>query len=110
MSRPASRQISVGLGARSYDVVVGGALIDEAGARIAPLLKRKRTAVVSDATVWGLHGARLTAALERAGIAVSPVIVAPGEQTKSFEGLADVTDRLLALELDRGDVIVAFGG
>src|SRR6202043_3758102 len=31
-------------------------------------------------------------------------------QTKSFEGLAEVTDRLLALELDRGDVITAFGG
>ncbi|HWF76931.1 MAG TPA: 3-dehydroquinate synthase, partial [Caulobacteraceae bacterium] len=30
--------------------------------------------------------------------------------TKSFEGLADVSDRLLALELDRGDVITAFGG
>lgn len=34
----------------------------------------------------------------------------PGEQTKSFEGLADVSDRLLALELDRGDLITAFGG
>ncbi len=105
-----SRQISVGLGARSYEVLVGPGLIDQAGAKIAPLLKRPRTAVVSDETVWGLHGARLTAALEGAGIAVSPVIVAPGEQTKSFEGLADVSDRLLALELDRGDVITAFGG
>jgi 3-dehydroquinate synthase len=105
-----TRQISVGLGARAYDVLVGPGLLDDAGARIAPLLKRKRTAVVSDETVWGLHGARLTASLEGAGIAVLPVIVAPGEQTKSFEGLADVTDRLLALELDRGDVITAFGG
>jgi 3-dehydroquinate synthase len=105
-----TRQISVGLGARSYEVLVGPGLIDQAGAKIAPLLKRKRTAVVSDETVWGLHGARLTAALESAGITVSPIVVAPGEQTKSFEGLADVTDRLLALELDRGDVITAFGG
>jgi 3-dehydroquinate synthase len=66
--------------------------------------------VVSDETVWGLHGARLTAALDRAGITALPVIVPPGEGTKSFEGLADVTDRLLALELDRGDIITAFGG
>lgn len=105
-----SRKIVVGLDQRSYEVRVGPGLIDNAGEAIAPLLKRRRTAVVSDATVWGLHGARLTAALERSGIAVSPVIVAPGEQTKSFEGLADVTDRLLALELDRGDVVTAFGG
>jgi 3-dehydroquinate synthase len=105
-----SRTIDVGLGGRSYAVRVGTGLIDGAGEAIAPLLKRRRTAVISDQTVWGLHGARLTAALERSGIAVSPIIVPPGEQTKSFEGLAEVTDRLLALELDRGDVIIAFGG
>jgi 3-dehydroquinate synthase len=105
-----SRKIEVGLGARSYEVRVGPGLIDGAGEALAPLLKRRRTAIVSDETVWGLHGARLTASLERAGIAASPVIVPPGEQTKSFEGLADVSDRLLALELDRGDVITAFGG
>src|SRR6185503_11985162 len=49
-------------------------------------------------------------ALAEAGIEALPVIVPPGEQTKSFEGLADVSDRLLALELDRGDLITAFGG
>ena len=104
------RTVAVGLGARSYEVRVGADLIDKAGDAIAPFLKRRRTAVVSDETVWGLHGARLTTALQRAGIATLPVIVAPGEQSKSFAGLAEVTDRLLALELDRGDVITAFGG
>ena len=91
-----SRSIAVGLGARAYEVVVGEGLIDEAGARLRPFLKRARTAVVSDATVWGLHGGRLTAALDREGVEALPVIVPPGEQTKSFEGLADVTDRLLS--------------
>jgi len=38
-----TRKISVGLGARSYEVVVGTGLIDGAGAAIAPLLKRRRT-------------------------------------------------------------------
>lgn len=105
-----SRTISVGLGARAYDVLVGEGLIESAGRLVAPIVKRGRTAVVSDETVWNLHGARLTAALSAAGIEALPVIVAPGEQTKSFEGLADVTDRLLALELDRGDIVTAFGG
>jgi len=105
-----SRSLPVGLGDRAYDVLVGDGLLDRTGALIAPFQKRGRTAVVSDETVWGLHGARLTAALKAAGIEALPVIVAPGEQTKSFEGLADVSDRLLALELDRGDLITAFGG
>lgn len=105
-----TRRIAVGLGDRAYEVLVGEGLLDAAGEHMAPFLKRRRTAVVSDEAVWGLHGPRLTAALTKAGIEVHPVIVPPGEQTKSFEGLADVTDRLLALELDRGDLVTAFGG
>ena len=104
------RTIPVGLGPRSYKVLVGGSLIERAGEFMGPFLKRGRTAVVSDETVWKLHGQALTQALERAGVAVSPIVVPPGEETKSFEGLADVTDRLLALELDRGDLVTAFGG
>ncbi|MBU1375708.1 MAG: 3-dehydroquinate synthase [Alphaproteobacteria bacterium] len=105
-----SRTIPVGLGDRAYDVVVGEGLLDVAGRLIAPFQKRGRTAVVSDETVWRLHGERLTASLNASGIEALPVIVAPGEQSKSFAGLADVSDRLLALELDRGDIVTAFGG
>lgn len=105
-----TRIVPVELGDRAYDVVVGPGLLAEAGQRIRPFLKRARVAIVSDETVWALHGAALTASLEASGIACPAVIVPPGEQTKSFEGLADVSDRLLALELDRGDLIVAFGG
>jgi 3-dehydroquinate synthase len=100
----------VGLGARAYDVVVGPGLIDRAGDHIAPLLKNARTALVTDSNVGEHHGERLSAALERAGIAVDVITVPAGEESKSFAGLADLSDRLLALELDRGDVIVAFGG
>ena len=105
-----TRTVPVGLGERAYDVVIGPGLLAQAGERISPLLKRKRLAVVSDSTVWRLHGAAFAASLEAAGITVFPVIVPPGEQTKSFEGLADVSDRLLSLELDRGDLVAAFGG
>ncbi|MDP3854282.1 3-dehydroquinate synthase [Phenylobacterium sp.] len=105
-----TRTVRVGLDQRAYDVVIAPGLLDEAGVRFRPLFKRARTAIVSDETVWALHGARLTAALEAAGVACHPVIVPPGEPTKSWAGLADVSDRLLALELDRGDVVTAFGG
>ena len=102
--------IPVGLGARAYDVVVGTGLIDRAGERIAPLLKRKRVAIVTDTIVGEHHGERLAAALEHAGVATDVILVPPGEETKSFEGLADLSDRLLALGLERGDMVVAFGG
>jgi 3-dehydroquinate synthase len=104
------RVLPVGLGERAYEVLVGPGLIDTAGERIAPLLKRRRTAVVADETVADLHGSRLRASLEAAGVACEFIVIPPGEGSKSFEGLASVTDRLLALALDRGDMIVAFGG
>jgi 3-dehydroquinate synthase len=105
-----TRTVAVGLGERAYEVAIGPGLLAEAGVRIAPLTRRKRLAVVSDETVWALHGPALIAALEQAGLTALPVVIPPGEQTKSFAGLADVTDRLLALELDRGDLVAAFGG
>jgi 3-dehydroquinate synthase len=105
-----TRTLPVGLGERAYDVVIGHGLIAEAGARIAPLLGRARIAVVTDTTVAGLHGEALRASLAAAGITADFIAIAPGEASKSFEGLADLSDRLLALELDRGDLIVAFGG
>ncbi len=102
--------IRVGLGARSYDVMVGRDLIDRAGVLMQPLLPRGRTTVVCDETVERLHGPRLRAALKAQGIETSWVILPPGEQTKSWDGLAELSDRLLAIGLDRGDVVTAFGG
>ena len=110
MSGGVERRVQVGLGARAYEVRIGPGLIDRAGELLAPHLPRRRTAVVTDRHVADHHGERLAAALESGGIAVDMVVLAPGEQTKSFAGLEDLTDRLLALKLDRGDRIVAFGG
>lgn len=102
--------VRVELAGRSYDVLIGEGLLDRAGALAAPLLKRKRVAVVGDARVLALHGDRLAAALSVAGISSSIVSVPPGEESKQFSELARVSDDLLALELDRGDMIIAFGG
>jgi 3-dehydroquinate synthase len=104
------REITVGLGDRAYPVLVGPGLTARAGELIAPTLKRPRTAVVTDRTVQALHGERLRTSLEASGILATEIVLEPGEQTKSFEGLAELSDRLLALELDRGDRIIALGG
>ena len=102
--------VRVGLGARSYEVLIDGGLIARAGERIKPLLARGRTAVVCDATVRTLQGAALEASLRGQDIETHWIVVEPGEQTKSWDGLSSVCDQLLALGLDRGDVITAFGG
>jgi 3-dehydroquinate synthase len=102
--------VTVALAGRAYEVAIGRGLIGEAGRRLRPLLSRPATAVVMDETVAALHGEALLASLAAEGITAHGVVMPPGEETKSFAGLAEVCDRLLALELERGDRIIAFGG
>lgn len=104
------RRIEVALGPRSYSVLIEQGLLGRAGALLAPFARAGHLAVVADETVWALHGSRLTDGLARSGIEALPVLVAPGEGTKSWRGVAELTDRLLALELGRQDHIIAFGG
>ena len=102
--------VPVDLGERSYEVRIGPGLIDRAGAEIAPLLRRKRVAVVTDDPVAGLHLARLTAALEGQGIAVSALALPPGEGTKGWEQFSRSVEWLLEQKVERRDVVLAFGG
>jgi 3-dehydroquinate synthase len=104
------RTIPVGLGGRAYDVVVGKGLIAEAGARIAPLVKGSRLAVVTDTTVYQHHGDALLDSLAPTQLKVGCIELPPGEETKSFQMLEALSDMLLMQELDRGDLIVALGG
>ncbi|HEX8415696.1 MAG TPA: 3-dehydroquinate synthase, partial [Sphingomicrobium sp.] len=71
-------------------------------------IRQNRLIVISDEQVWAAQGPRLKAALE--GVDLVPVLVAPGEGSKSWAVLGSVVDRLLALEIERSEHIVAFGG
>ncbi|OWJ58643.1 3-dehydroquinate synthase [Inquilinus limosus] len=102
--------IRVGLGPRSYDIVIGPGALAEAGARITALGRGKRVIVVADARVAGLHGAALEASLAAAGITAETLTVPPGEATKSMAVLADLLDRILALGVERRTLLVALGG
>ena len=104
------RRIDVGLGERAYPVLIGPGLLARAGELARPLMKRSRTAVVTDETVAAAHGRTLAGSLEAAGIAAEMIVLPPGEETKSFAHLGELSGRLLDLRLDRGDMIIAFGG
>ena len=110
-AEPKEEQIvRVGLGDRAYDIVIGHGLIADAGARIAAAFPGVRVAIVTDKNVAGHHLASLQASLGAAGIAHATVVMEPGERTKSFDALQHVVDAVLAARLERGDLVVAFGG
>jgi 3-dehydroquinate synthase len=103
-----AHRIEVALGARSYPIDLAAGLIDRAGELLAGYARDGRLIVVTDENVAALQLPRLTAAL--GDIAIEPVVLPAGEATKSWTQLAALTDRLLALGVERSDHIIAFGG
>ncbi len=101
--------VRVGLGARSYDVVIEGGLLARAADHLAPLSRGRRMAIVTDANVRP-HLATLQTSLDAAGIASDAIVLPPGESTKSWGQLEALTDRLIGLGIERGDHVIALGG
>jgi 3-dehydroquinate synthase len=104
------RVVRVDLPGRAYDIVIGPGVLAEAGALMRPMLRRARVAVVTDATVAGLHLESLRAALEAEGIAVEALVLPPGEGTKCWAELSRTVEWLLEAKVERGDLVLALGG
>ena len=102
--------VRVGLGERSYDILIGAGLIERAGAEIAVRLPGIRAAIVTDENVAGSWLDALAASLGRAGIASVAITLPPGEKTKSFDHLQTVVGGVLGARLERGDAVIALGG
>lgn len=102
------RRIAVATEPRPYEVLIGPGLIARAAPLLEDLMRARRVLVVTDAHVAPAQGAALQAGL---GLkAADFVILPPGEETKSFAGLEGLIDKILERRLDRGDLLIAFGG
>lgn len=102
--------LRVDLGERGYDILVGEGLLEAAGRRMRPLLAQDRVIIVSDENVAPLYLGTLEKSLDGAGVEHASVILAPGEGTKDFDGLRELTDALLDARVERGTTLVALGG
>ncbi len=107
---PSPTTVRVELGARAYDIIIGDGLLPNIGDWVSPLARRPRVFVLSDETVWGLHGAALQAGLQQAGLSSDVMTVPAGEQTKNWDQLGDVLNWLIGAGAGRDDLLLAFGG
>lgn len=104
-----ARVVNVALGARSYDIAIGGGVLAGIGDAVK-LMATSRCVVVTDETVAGLHLPAVRSSLTAAGLSYGETILPPGEGTKSFRHLAGLCNALLDEGLDRSDVVIALGG
>ena len=102
--------LTVDLGPRSYDILLGEGLLARAGEHMAPLLAQPRVLIVTDETLEPLYLGALEESLNAAGIAHGAIVLPAGEQTKDFEHLQALIEGLMDLKADRGTALVALGG
>jgi 3-dehydroquinate synthase len=103
-------QITVGLGERSYDIIIEPGLLGSAGKLLKPFSKSGRIVIVTDAHVAPLHLSTVIESAKAAGLTVERIILPPGESTKNWTQLESLCDQLLSLEIERSEAIVALGG
>ncbi|MCL2136998.1 MAG: 3-dehydroquinate synthase [Coriobacteriia bacterium] len=113
MSRPSliTTRLTVDLAKASYDICIGQGILNDAFGLLDGLVDpREPVAMVTDETVWALHGAGLAATLLEQGLNVTPVVMPPGEQSKSMEGLETLFAAFSDMQINRSSLILAFGG
>ncbi len=110
MNAPISQLVHVALGERAYDIHVGVGLLGQIGGIIGPLLRRNRVAIITDSNVAQRHLPALLAALDSAGVSHACRIIPAGEYSKNFNELETLLDWMLEEKIERGDLLLAFGG
>lgn len=96
--------------ADSYPVVVEPGALESLPKLLAKEAPASRYAIVADALVADLLGARVKELLEDAGLGVELVRFPAGETHKTRESWASVSDALVGRGLGRDACIVALGG
>src|SRR5712672_1194280 len=102
--------VDVALGDRTYDIIIGRDVLPSLGSRVAALRPGVRTAIITDRTVAKHWLEKAEASLAQAGNAASRIIVDEGEGSKSYAGLAQVSEALIAAKIERNDLVIALGG
>ncbi len=115
-SRPGSRQrpgvasVPVELAERRYEVLIGPGVLQDAAQLIESRLGPVRCGIVTDRNVAARHLVPLETSLQAARRHAGTIVLEPGEATKSMARLAELTDGLLEMGLERSDVVIALGG
>ena len=99
--------LKVDLGERSYPIHIGEGLLDQPEL-LAPHIRGRQVAIISNETVAPLYLERLTRSL--AQFSVISVVLPDGEAFKTWETLQLIFDGLLTARHDRRTTVIALGG
>src|SRR4051812_7786606 len=102
------KKISLPLGARSYEIYVGGGAINQVGKWLAHQ-PSKRAFIIADEKLVTTRAA-LIASLKRAKWETYEIPIRAGEELKDFHAIYPLYGELIHAKASRDSVIFALGG
>jgi shikimate kinase/3-dehydroquinate synthase len=107
-ARPTLWDVRTPTGAYPVHLLPGG--LARLGALLRQRVSSPSVAVVSDETVWPLHGPRLLEGLRVSSLNPTLVLLPPGERHKNLDSVRLLYDRFIEAGLDRSAAVLALGG
>ena len=104
------RIVEVPLGARTYPIHIGPALLGQLAAQCRALNLGDKCAIISDRNVARRYARICVSNLKQSGFQPALITVAPGETAKSLKVAQSCYDALSKHRLERKSFIVALGG
>ncbi len=102
--------IHLELGSRSYDIQIGRGLLKDIGVELTRLRCAGKVGVVTDRNLAAHYLKPVTRVLKAAGFAVVPIVLPPGERTKTLRSIGTVMDALVNARFERSSTLLALGG
>lgn len=104
------QRLKIGLGERSYDILLGSGILGKVGEALFQVLQPSRVVLITHPSLFQLYGDRVLAGLKRQGWETDVIEVPEGETSKTLKQAEKIFNRLLDFECDRKSVLVALGG
>jgi len=102
--------VPVTLGERSYDIVLLPGVLATVGDRLSDMTTSPKIGVVTDRNVASQYLLRTLRSLCKAGYDPTPIILPPGERTKTLGTIAKILDVLARHKFERQSLLLALGG
>jgi 3-dehydroquinate synthase len=106
----AEQIVPVTLGERSYDIVLHPGLLATVGDRLSAITTSPKIGIVTDRHVASRYLRGTLRSLCKAGYDPTPIILPPGERTKTLGTIAKILDALARHKFERQSLLLALGG
>ena len=102
--------VSVSLGQRSYDILIQAGLLKTLEGRLKELGVKGKVGVVTDRHVARHYVAQLLSTLRSCNLEAVPIVLAPGERSKTLKTIEHILDVLARCRFERSSLLLALGG